>query len=160
MALTVASATLADDADFARFACWNQSDVEPWAEEVENYIRGTLLHQANNYTLTFRAEDQLVAVASFYKSTIGLPLAYPADHPSWHLDVVAVTLQHQGSGHSLEVYQKTLQAMRDIDPDPILLTAFTHVDNHAAIESAKQIGLTPLCPRDDIYWILLGELVP
>lgn len=158
MALLVATATLADDAAFAAFNCWDPNTDAPWVEETENYIRGALLRQPDNHTLAFRDGDALVAVSSFYKSSIELPLVQPDTHPTWHLDVVAITLDRQGDGHSLEVYQGTLRAMRKIDSGPVLVTARAHEQNDAAFESAKHIGLFRLYPWDDSYWVLLGEL--
>jgi hypothetical protein len=156
----VAPATLADVAAFDGFRCCDPDEADPWALEAENYVRAAVLKQAGNRTLAFREGDDLVAISSFYKSSIELPLLSPSLHEAWHLDVVALHLHHQGSHRSGEVFERTVDAMRAADPAPVFIKALSHKDNAAALAAAKCIGLVPLIPMDADYLWLVAELLP
>jgi hypothetical protein len=153
-----ARAGLDDATEFDAFACWDGDAAAVWAHEVENYIRGRLLWRFENITLALREEGELAAVSSFYASTIGLPLVEPVEQPSWHLDVLAVQLQRQRVGLAAEVFEQTFAEMRTEDQDRILVTGFVHRDNAASFAACERAGLMRLIPRDNDYWIVLGEV--
>jgi hypothetical protein len=156
--LTRARAGLANAPEFAAFKCWDRDPAKVWAREVENYVRGRLLWRPDNTTLAFREQGHLVAVSSYYPSTIGLPLVEPVEQPSWHLDVLAIQLQRQRARLADEILHQTFDEMRDEDPERILVTGFVHNDNTPSLRACARVGLTRLIPRDDYYWIVLGEV--
>jgi hypothetical protein len=153
-----ARAGLDDAIEFDAFACWDRDPAAVWAHEVENYIRGRLLWRFENITLAFREDGELVAVSSFYPSVIGLPLVEPVEQPSWHLDVLAIRLERQRAGLAAEIFQQTFAEMRDEDQERILVTGFVHRENRPSFVACERAGLTRLTPRDDDYWIVLGEV--
>jgi hypothetical protein len=153
-----ARAGLDDANEFDAFQCWNRDPATVWAHEVENYIRGRLLWHFENITLAFREDGELVAVSSFYPSTIGLPLVEPVEQPSWHLDVLAVQLERQRAGVAADIFEQTFAEMRDEDPERILVTGFVHRHNGPSLVACERAGLLPLRPLDDNYWVLLGEV--
>jgi predicted N-acetyltransferase YhbS len=153
-----ARAGLDDATEFNDFACWDGDPAAVWAHEVENYIRARLLWSFENITLAFREEGELVAVSSFYPSTIGLPIVDPVEQPSWHLDVLAVRLQRQRAGLAAEVFHQTFAEMRTEDSGRILVTGFVHRENAASFTACERAGITRLIPRDSDYWIVLGEV--
>lgn len=147
-----------DEDDFASFCCWDGSPSAPWVEEVENYVRGWVLRDAR-HVLALRNEDgELVGVAAFEERTIGVPLAAPVDHPGWHLLVVAIRLEDQRCGLSGDVFAAVFEAMRAVDANRVLYTAYVHRDNQASLRACGGVGLLPFQPKDDHYWILLGEV--
>lgn len=153
-----ARAGLDDAIEFDGFGCWDRDPLTVWAHEVENYIRGRLLWRFENVTLAFREEGQLIAVSSFYPTTIGLPLVEPIEHPSWQLDVLAVQLHRQRAGLAAEIFRQTFEEMRHEDPERVLVAGFVHRSNGPSFDVCARAGLTPLVPRDDHYWIVLGEV--
>lgn len=156
--VTRARAGLDDAIQFDAFACWDRDPTTVWALEIENYIRARLLWRFENITLAFREDGELVAVSSFYPSTIGLPLVEPIEQPSWHLDVLAIQLQRQRLGLAAEIFRQTFEEMQAEDPGRILVTGFVQRSNAASLIACGRAGLTPLIPRDDEYWIVLGEV--
>jgi hypothetical protein len=159
VALTWSFARPEDDGDdFARFACWDGAPSTAWVAEVENYIRVWALRHAK-YVVAFRNElGELVAVAAFDDRVIGVPLVNPVDHAGWHLLVIAIRLEDQRSGLSREVFDGVFAAMREVDPDRILYTAYVHRANRASFEACKRVDLLPLHLKDEHYWVLLGEV--
>jgi acetyltransferase (GNAT) family protein len=158
MALERRVAGRADDGEFAAFGCWNGDPGQPWAAEVENYVRGTLLRQPDTRILAFREEGELVAVSAYYKRTIGVPALNPTEHDAWHLEVVAIRLDRQGEGLSHEVIEQTLRAMREEDPGRVLVTAVAHRDNIGAFAACAHFDLLQYVQQDPDYWVLVGEL--
>lgn len=160
MPLAVAFATFADDAEFAAFCCWDGDDATPWAEEAENYVRGWALQHAE-HVLAFRDNGgSLVAVSAFDRRVIAVPLVAPQDHPGWHLQVVAVDIDHQGRGVFGDVMSATYDAMRSLDPDRVLVTAHVHRDNEHSLKACRRHGLLPFVGLDEHYLVLLGEVPP
>jgi len=157
--LTRSVGSLDDDADFGSFRCWDGDNAKPWVEEVENYVRGALLRQPDMHILAFREAGELAAVAAFYRRIIGLPILDPVDQQAWHLEVVAIRLDRQGQGLSSAVLQQTLEAMRVMDSDCILITGLVHCDNDGAFTACSRVGIKKLVQRDEHYWLVLGELV-
>jgi GNAT superfamily N-acetyltransferase len=153
-----ARAGLDDALEFASFECWDGDASAPWIHEVQNYIRGHLLWRFENITLAFRDEGRLVAVASFYPSTIGLPLVKPIEQPSWHLDVLAVQRERQRAGLAGAIFEQTFAVMRDEDPERVLVIGFVQRDNIPSFTACERAGLMRLIPRDGDYWIVLGEI--
>jgi GNAT superfamily N-acetyltransferase len=153
-----ARAGLDDAIEFDAFSCWDGDPAAVWAHEVENYIRGRLLWRFDSITLAFREHGELVAVSSFFGSSIGLPLVEPVEQPTWHLDVFAVRLDRQRRGFATEVFQQTFAEMRQEDLERILVTGYVHRDNDLSFIACERAGLTRLIPRDDDYWIVLGEV--
>jgi hypothetical protein len=155
--LTWSLATDADADEFAQFACC-QGAREPWILEVENYVRGWVLRRAQ-YVLAHRNEaGTLLAVSAFDETVIGIPLVSPLDHPGWHLQVVAISLDHQNQGLSQEIFASTFNAMRQLDVDRVFVTANVHREHVMSHRACARVGLTPWIPLDDAYWILLGEV--
>jgi RimJ/RimL family protein N-acetyltransferase len=147
-----------DEEDFAAFSCWDGSPDDPWAQEVEDYIQWWVLRRAR-YAIALRNEhDELVAVAAFDERVIAVPLVAPVDHSGWHLLVMAIRLEDQRRGLSSEVFSAVFEAMRAIDPDRVLYTAYAHRDNRASLRAGERVGLLRLRPKDEHYWILLGEV--
>jgi RimJ/RimL family protein N-acetyltransferase len=148
----------ADADDFAAFSCWDGNPNAPWIEEAENYVRGWVLSNAR-HVLAFRdGEGHLVAVTACDERVVSVPLVAPADHPGWHLQVLAIELSYQRQGLSRDVLARTLDAMREIDPARALVTAHVHKDHDASLRSCAQAGLTRFFLKDDDYWVLLGEV--
>jgi hypothetical protein len=87
-----------------------------------------------------------------------LPLVEPIEQPSWHFDVLAIQLQRQRAGLASEIFRQTFEEMQDEDPARILVTGFVHRSNAPSLIACERAGLTPLIPRDDEYWIVLGEV--
>lgn len=139
------------------FACCGCGNEAPWTEEAENYVRGSVLRRSE-HCLAFRDAGELVAVSAFDPSTLGWPLNQPVDHPVWHLNVVAIALAHQSQGLSAEVFESTFEAMRQIDASRDVVTAFVHESHVASLNACARVGLEPLKPIDDDYWLLLGPL--
>jgi len=148
-----------DDADeFAQFVCSQGAAAPPWEREAEAYVRAWVFRHAQ-YVLAHRNEDgALIGVSAFDETVIGVPLLSPLDHPGWHLQVVAISLDHQNQGHSHEVFDGTFEAMRQRDADRVFLTANVHRQHGVSQHACEKAGLTPWIPLDDEYWILLGEL--
>jgi RimJ/RimL family protein N-acetyltransferase len=147
-----------DDAAFAAFRCWDGVTGQPWTEEVENRIRGSLLRQFTNFTFAFREDGELVAVSSFFPHDIGIPLNQPEDVPSWHLDVMAVRFDLQRAGLSQQVLELTFDAMRAEDRERVVVSAYIHHQNTGAIQAATRAGITAFHPRDDDYWVFVGDV--
>jgi RimJ/RimL family protein N-acetyltransferase len=160
VALRRSFATRVQDADeFARFACC-PSGGPPWIREAEDYVRVSVLSHAT-WVLAFRDDDDaLVAVSAFDPRVISIPLNEPVDHLGWHLQVVAVRLDRQRERLSQEVFARTFAAMREIAPERLLVTAHVHREHRASRTAAERAGLELLVPKDDHYWLLLGEVVP
>jgi RimJ/RimL family protein N-acetyltransferase len=147
-----------DEDDFASFSCWDGSTTTPWIEEAENHVRGWLLSNAK-YALAFRDEEgHLVATSAFDERVISVPLVAPVDHPGWHLQVVAIDLEHQRRGLSRQILAQTLEAMHEFDPTRVLVTANVHREHRASLKVCARAGLTRFIPKDDQYWTLLGEV--
>lgn len=156
--LQVTTATLANDADFAAFSCWDGDDATPWIEEAENYVRGFVLRRAEN-VLAFRtAENELVAVSAFDERTIHVPIVNPVAHDGWHLQVVAIDCDHQKRQLSRQIFEATFAAMRDRDPSRVYVTARVHKDHSNSAKACDAVGLSLLRPNDEHYLILLGEV--
>jgi RimJ/RimL family protein N-acetyltransferase len=146
-----------DTDEFATFRCCGEPE-EPWVLEAENYIRGFVLGHAT-WVLSFRdASGELIAVSAFDRRVIEVPLIRPERHEGWHLQVLAVSLQHQGRGLAKQVFEGTFGAMREIASDRVLVTANVHRENAASRVAAERSGLLPLQPLDEHYWVLLGEV--
>lgn len=159
MRLTRSFATREYDEDaFAAFSSWAGRDGEPWIEEADNYVRVSVLRHAA-HVLAFRdAARDLVAVSAFDERTIAVPLAAPVDHPGWHLQVVAIRVEDQRKGLSQLIFQETFAAMRELDPERVLVTAHAHKDHFASISACRQAGIEAFYMKDDDYWMLLGEV--
>ena len=100
----------------------------------------------------------LVAVSAFDMTTIGIPLLSPLDHPGWHLQVVAISADHQNQRLSGEVFANTFAAMRQLDTDRVFVTANVHREHVVSLRACARADLTPWIQLDDHYWILLGEV--
>jgi RimJ/RimL family protein N-acetyltransferase len=147
-----------DEDAFASFSCWDGNPGTPWIEEAENYVRGWVLSNAQ-HVLTFRdTGGRLLAVSAFDERVISVPLVAPADHPGWHLQVVAIDLEHQHRGLARDVLDQTLDAMHELDPERVLVTAHAHRDHRASLKVCANAGLVRFIPKDADYWILLGEV--
>ncbi len=147
-----------DDDEFGTFSCWDGDPSAPWVAEVENYVRAWALRDAQ-YVLTFRDDEgTLVAVAAFDKRVISVPIVEPIDHPGWHLLVVAIRLQDQRKGLSRDVFGGIFEAMRAVDSDRVLYTAYVHIANRSSVEACARVELLPFVQKDEHYWILLGEV--
>jgi RimJ/RimL family protein N-acetyltransferase len=148
-----------DTSEFAHFSCC-PNPGEPWVREAEDYVRGFVLGHAT-WVLAFRDEqNELVAVSAFDPRIIEVPLAQPVAHEGWHLQVVAIALQHQAQGLSRMVFEQTFEAMRDIAGHRVLVTANVHRAHTASRRAAARVGLLTLLPLDDDYLILLGQVPP
>jgi len=158
MTLLPSRASLQDDAAFAAFSCIAPgAPSTPWLEEVDNYIRAALLRASDLHVLAFREGDNLVAVSAFYESRIGIPVVQPADHPAWHLEVLAVAHQRHRNGIGLQVLDHTLATMQELDPHIVFVVARAHADNDASIRLCAKRDITLFLP-DGAYQVLLGEL--
>jgi RimJ/RimL family protein N-acetyltransferase len=158
VAVSWSFARLEDEAEFASFSCWDGVAGTPWVEEVENYVRGWVLRDARHVVAVRSEDDELVAVAAFDERSIAVPLVAPVDHPGWHLLVVAIRLDHQGQGLSREVFDAVFEAMRRVDPERVLYTAYVHRENRASMRACARVGLLPFHPKDEHYHTLLGEV--
>jgi hypothetical protein len=148
----------ADADDFANFQCWNGDRATPWIEEVENYVRVSVLRAAV-WSVAFRDEKgKLAAVAAFDPVPIEVPLCNPVVNPGWKLQVVAIRLEYQAQGHSQMVFRETFEAMREANPDRILVTASIHRKHTASLKACERVGIAPFLPKDEHYWIALGEV--
>jgi RimJ/RimL family protein N-acetyltransferase len=151
-----------NDGEFSDFVCCEGPDAEPWVQQAELYVRAWVLREALPLVLTHRNEDgELVGVSAFERTVVGLPPATPedpVDHAGWHLLVVAVALDHRGSGLSQEVFAGTFEAMRQRDPDRYLVTANVHHQHHVSLRACANAGLTLWRPLDRDYWTLAGTL--
>ena len=155
--LTWSWATAADAEEFENFACCGERR-EPWVLEAETYVRYWVLRQAQ-YVLTHRDEHgSLVAVSAFDEAVIGLPLQSPTDHAGWHIQVVAVGVEYQNQGHSAQVFASTFDAMRQLDPERVFVTANVHQDHVISNRTCARAGLTRWIPLDAVYWTLLGDV--
>jgi RimJ/RimL family protein N-acetyltransferase len=147
-----------DRDEFAAFSCWDGDPGAVWAEEAENYVRGWVLGQAL-HTLAFREEDgALLAVSAFDPRVIAVPLLEPIEQPAWHLQCVAVRLEDQGRGLSEAIFRQTLSAMREMDPDRILVTANVHKRNLASLRACEKAGFSVFRSHGHSYVELLGEV--
>ena len=143
--------------DFAAFQCWSGQAGTPWIEEVENYVRVSVLSAAL-WTVAFRDEaGKLSAVSAFDPVPIEVPLCNPVENPGWKLQVVAVALDHQTQGRCREVYRETFAAMREADPQRLLVTANVHRQHAVSLKAAASAGLTLLMPGDEFH-LVLGEV--
>jgi hypothetical protein len=159
VASTWSFASLNDDEDeFAAFTCWDSSPGAPWVEEVENYVRAWVLRDAPHVLALRNERGDLVAVAAFDERTISVPRVAPVDHPGWHLLVVAIRLEDQRRRLSREVFSAVFEAMREVDRERSLYTAYAHREHRASLRACKCVGLLPFWPKDNHYWILLGEV--
>lgn len=158
MALSWSFARREDEDEFAGFSCWDGAAGTPWVEEVENYVRGWVLRDARYVVALSNEDGELVAVAAFDERSIGVPLVAPVDHPGWHLLVVAVRLDQQNRGLSKEVFDCVFEAMRSVDPERVLYTAYVHRENRASMRACARVGLLPFHPKDEHYNTLLGEV--
>lgn len=148
----------ADSQEFAEFECSHGESAPAWVREAELYVRHWVIREAQ-YVLAHRDEaGDLVAVSAFDRTTIGLPLLAPTDRPGWHLQVVAIALRERGRGTSAEVFANTFSAMRQVDASRVFVTANVHREHAASQRACSNAGLTPWIPKDDEYWILLGEV--
>lgn len=147
------------DADeFAQFRCAEIEAADPWVMEAEAYVRSWVLRHAR-HVLAHRDEvGALVAVSAFDETVVGIPLLSPRDHPGWHLQVVAISHDHQGQRLSADVFSGTFEAMRGLDPDRVFVTANVHNRHLVSQRACAKVGLTPWLQRDEEYWILLGEV--
>jgi RimJ/RimL family protein N-acetyltransferase len=126
--------------------------------EAEDYVRCFALRHAD-FVLAFRDDDgKLVAVSAFDRRDIELPLNAPTTHPGWHLQVVALAVEHQSKGFAADVFAQTFEEMRAIATERIFVTATVHRDHRASLAAAARAGLTQLVQMDEHYWVLLGEV--
>lgn len=159
MALTRFAAGHYDDAaQFAQFECWDGDPAAPWAAEAQNFIRGFVLERADTSVFKWCDAGQLVAVTAFRSTVVGLPVLNPEDHVAWHLEVIGIAVTHQGHGLSQQVLEETIDVMRERDPDRVLVTANVHHQNAPSIAALASVGITPLAPLDEHYWLFLGEI--
>lgn len=147
-----------DDADeFEQFSC-SSGTAEPWVREAEAYVRYSVLRRAQ-YVLSHRDDSgTLVAVSAFDAIVIGIPLLSPLDHRGWHIQVVAIAVDFQNQRLSQEVFAATFDAMSQLDPDRVFVTANVHGNHVMSNRACATAGLTPWVPLDDAYWTLLGEV--
>lgn len=156
--LTWSFATEDDTGEFSRFTCCADASAPPWVREADIYVRGWVLRRAR-YVLAHRNDaGALVAVSAFDETTIGIPLLSPLDHPGWHLQVVAISDDHQNQRLSREVFDNTFVAMSELDADRVFVTANVHGEHAVSLRACANVGLLPWIPLDDHYWILLGEV--
>jgi hypothetical protein len=149
-----------DDEDFAAFECWDGDPTAYWSEEVENYVRGSVLRHAH-YVLAFRDGDgKLAAVSAFDSRVIQVPLVAPSSHPTWHLQVIAVRLDLQGHHVADQVFAETFRAMRDEDKNRDIVTGNVHRANAPSRHACARHGLDSFLPLDADYDIVLGEIPP
>jgi len=157
VALERSPATLANDAEFAAFACCGTEDA-PWIREAENYVRAWALRRSE-HCLAFRDAGELVAASAFDASVLGgFPLVEPVDRLVWHLNVVAMSAAYQRQGLSSEVFRSTFEVMRDIDPRREDVTANVHREHTASLAACSGVGLEFLMPLDDDYVLLFGPV--
>lgn len=150
----------ADGDEFARFTCAEVESADPWVLEVEAYVRSWVLRHAHHVLAHRDEEGTLVAVSAFDGTVVGIPLLSPLDHPGWHLQVVAISHNHQNQRLSAEVFSGTFEAMRGLDLDRVFVTANVHGLHVVSLRACAQVGLTPWIQLDADYWILLGEVPP
>ncbi len=144
--------------EFNRFRCWDGDPDTPWIEEAENYVRVSVLGDAE-FVLAIRDDQEhLVAVAAFDYRIIEVPIVRPQQHAGWHLQVVALDLELQGMRLSGEVFQLVFDAMTQVDADRVLVTAHVHIKHAASLAACQRVGLTVLKPLDEHYDVLLGEV--
>lgn len=147
-----------DEGEFASFLCWDGDPSTPWIAEVQNYVHGWIFRDAK-HVLAFRdLRGELVAVAAFDERVISVPIVAPVNHAGWHLLVVAIRLEDQGRGFSREVFDGVFEAMRTVDSERVLYTAYVHQANRSSVEACRRVGLLPFLRKDEQYWILLGEV--
>jgi hypothetical protein len=158
--VTLASsfATAADRDELAQFVCWDGNPYEPWVEEAQNFVRAWMLSRTQHCLMTRGEARRLIAVAAFDPRVIGLPLVRPIDHNAWHIQVLAVSLPFQAHGLAASIFDQVFAAMRQLDPDRVLVTANVHRDNHHSLSACSKVGITPLVPVEEAYWLLLGEV--
>ncbi|MGI8413461.1 MAG: hypothetical protein ACR2QA_13465 [Solirubrobacteraceae bacterium] len=155
--LTRSIATLADDADFAAFCCCGDNDPA-WIEEVEDYVRGSVLRRVE-HTLAFRdGQGDLIAVSAFAERVIRVPIVDPVAHEGWHLQVVAISLEHQRQRLSKQIFEQTFAAMREIDASRVYVTANVHREHRSSRKACSEVGIDLWTPLDDHYVVLLGEV--
>lgn len=151
-----ADATDADE--LAQFACTPPDAPEPWVAEAEAYVRGWALRHAEHVVSHRDEAGTLVAVSAFDETVVGIPLRSPLDHPGWHLQVVAINREHQNQRLSPDVFAGTFEAMRDLDPNRVFVTANVHRNHVVSQRACAGAGLLPWFLRDQDYWVLLGEV--
>lgn len=150
-------ATLVDDAEFASFRCCDEGNAAPWTEEAENYARVAALKRSE-HCLAFRDAGELVAVSAFDRAELAWPIAQPVEHRIWRLNVVAVALGRQRAGLSTEVFRQTFEAMIELDATRKAVSAYVHESHIASLRACERVGLEPLKPHEDGYWLLLGPV--
>jgi hypothetical protein len=156
--LTWSFATEYDTGEFSQFTCCTDASAPPWVREAEIYVRDWALRRAQHVLAHRNGAGALVAVSAFDRTTIGIPLLSPLDHPGWHLQVVAILDDHQNQRLSREVFDNTFVAMTQLDVDRVFVTANVHRDHAVSLRACANVGLEPWIPLDDHYWILLGEV--
>ncbi len=152
-------ATLADDAEFAKFSCC-PPDGAGWLREVENYVRVSALKRAEHVLVLRDDGSELLAVSAFDSRTIDfVPINHPIEVGGWHLYAVAVRLTDQRKGICAELFARTFEAMRTLNRTRSLVTADVHRHNDASIRACAKAGLESL-PRNenDDYVTLLGPV--
>ncbi len=158
--LSRSPANRADDAEFAEFCCCD-SDAPAWEVEAENYVRASALGHSE-HVLAMRNDDGLlVAVSAFTRRDIEIvPVAQPTQQVGWHLQVMAVRLEHQRQGVCGEAFALTFEAMRELDDRRGLITAHVHKDHGPSLAACEKVGLERLMPlgQDEDYWVLLGTV--
>lgn len=125
-------------------------------EEVENHIRGWLLSQSD-FTLLFLDQDAVVAVSGFSRRQVFLGTDLVQ---GWILDVIAIDLHRQGQGLASDVYAGTFDAMKQADPDRVVVSARIHTQNLASRSAAIRAGIHALRPISAEYWEFLGTTPP
>jgi RimJ/RimL family protein N-acetyltransferase len=146
-----------DDAEFARFQCWDGNAATPWVELAEEYARVWAL-RISDHVLAFRDDDgELIAVSAFSRGAIDIPFIGGAEHPAWYIEVVAIAVDHQRQGLSQDVFVGTFEIMQELDPTRILVTGKVHKDHSASRKACAAVGMHGLFEENDGYWIVLGD---
>ena len=158
MPLTHEYATPESDGELDAFRCWDGTPDIPWVEETENYVRAWMLGTAEHVLLFRDPEGELVAVAAFDRRTVEVPLVAPQAHPSWHLQVIAIDLDHQNQHLFDEVLPGVYEEMRRLDPERVLFTGHVHHQNTASLRAAARHDIDHFFWRDDHYVVVLGEV--
>jgi hypothetical protein len=147
----------AGDADrLGQFRC---STGAPFEDEAETWIRNDAVGWVNDLpraqfqrrTLAFIEDGETTVAVVAWQDIVRVDL-----EGIW-LEVLAVALDHQHSGHGQAAYELTIDHLRTIERDGGHLAGHVHVDNDRSKRLLTAYGWSSVAPWDD-HELWVGSL--
>lgn len=156
MILRPFDAAAGDAARLGQFRC---STGLPFEDDVEAWIRDDTVSWANDVPrATFQRRTlALVEDGGTTAAVVAWQDIAKVDLEGIWIEVLAVELDHQHSGHGRAVYEMTVEHLKTIERDGDVLAGLVHVDNQRSKRLLSAVGWRSVSPWDD-HELWVGSL--